>query len=159
MKKKGFAAGLLTICLLWSLVPVRALAVEPEAEPAGEEVQLQAASIPEEMSGLCGTNLTWTLSTDGVLTISGMGEMFDYSTSKLPDWNRYNYAIKTLVLSDDITHIGSYAFYRMFQGCNDVYIAQVDLPDSLESIGDYAFAETYKIEDITIPSGVTSVGT
>lgn len=159
MKKKRFAAGLLTICLLWSLAPVQALALEPEAEPAGEEVQLQAASIPEEMSGLCGTNLTWTLSTEGVLTISGTGEMFDYSTSKLPDWNRYNYAIKTLVLSDGITHIGNYAFYRLFQPCNDVYIAEVNLPSKLESIGDYAFAETYKIENITIPSGVTSVGT
>ena len=111
------------------------------------------------MSGLCGTNLTWTLSTDGVLTISGTGEMFDYSTSKLPEWNQYNSAIKTLVLSDDITHIGSYAFYRMFQSCNDVYIAEVNLPSKLESIGDYAFASTYKIENITIPSGVTSVGT
>ena len=42
---------------------------------------------------------------------------------------------------------------------DSVYIAQVDLPDSLESIGDYAFASTYKIEHIAIPAGVTSVGT
>lgn len=26
-------------------------------------------------SGTCGTNLTWTLSTDGTLTISGIGKM------------------------------------------------------------------------------------
>ena len=159
MKKRRFAAGFLILCLLLGLLPAPALALEPAEKSTGEEVQLQAASIPEEMSGLCGTNLTWTLSTDGVLTISGAGEMFDYSTSKLPEWNQYNYAIKTLVLSDDITHIGSYAFYRMFQPCNDVYIAEVNLPSKLESIGDYAFASTYKIENITIPSGVTSVGT
>ncbi|MGN8897969.1 leucine-rich repeat protein [Flavonifractor sp. HCP28S3_F3] len=159
MKKKRAAAGFLILCLLLGLLPAPALALEPAEETSGEEIQLQAASIPEEMSGLCGTNLTWTLSTDGVLTISGTGEMFDYSTSKLPEWNQYNSAIKTLVLSDDITHIGSYAFYRMFQSCNDVYIAEVNLPSKLESIGDYAFASTYKIENITIPSGVTSVGT
>ena len=29
-------------------------------------------------SGTCGENLTWTLSDDGVLTISGTGEMEDY---------------------------------------------------------------------------------
>lgn len=90
MKKRRFAAGFLILCLLLGLLPAPALALEPAEKSTGEEVQLQAVSIPEEMSGLCGTNLTWTLSTDGVLTISGAGEMFDYSTSKLPEWNQYN---------------------------------------------------------------------
>ena len=176
--KKRFFAGLLTVCLLWSLAPSPVLAqtsLEGQAEdaqeaPATENVQSQEtasgeentvllASTPEDMEGLCGTSLTWTLTTDGVLTISGSGAMFDYSTSKRPEWYPYKYAIKTLVLSDDITHIGSYAFYQLFQPCNDVYIAEVNLPSKLESVGDYAFADTYKIEHITIPAGVTSVGT
>ena len=176
--KKRFFAGLLTVCLLWSLAPSPVLAqtsLEGQAEeaqeaPATENVQSQEtasgeedtvllASIPEDMEGLCGTSLTWTLTTDGVLTITGSGAMFDYSTSKRPEWYPYEYAIKTLVLSDDITHIGSYAFHQLFQPCNDVYIAEVNLPSKLESIGDYAFADTYKIENIAIPAGVTSVGT
>lgn len=176
--KKRFFAGLLTVCLLWSLAPSPVLAqtsLEGQAEeaqeaPATENIQSQEtvsgeedtvllASIPEDMEGLCGTSLTWTLTTDGVLTISGSGAMFDYSTSKRPEWYPYKYAIKTLVLSDDITHIGSYAFHQLFQPCNDVYIAEVNLPSKLESIGDYAFADTYKIENIAIPAGVTSVGT
>lgn len=176
--KKRFFAGLLTVCLLWSLAPSPVLAqtsLEGQAEeaqeaPATENVQSQEtasgeedtvllASIPEDMEGLCGTSLTWTLTTDGVLTITGSGAMFDYSTSKRPEWYPYEYAIKTLVLSDDITHIGSYAFHQLFQPCNDVYIAEVNLPSKLESIGDYAFADTYKIEHIAIPAGVTSVGT
>ena len=178
--KKRFFAGLLTVCLLCSLAPSPVLAqtsLEGQAEevqetPAAENVRDQEAASGEEdvelfastipaggLSGLCGASLTWTLSEEGVLTITGSGAMFDYSTSKRPEWYPYKYAIKTLVLSDDITHIGSYAFHQLFQPCNDVYIAEVELPSSLRSIGDYAFADTYKIEYITIPAGVTSVGT
>lgn len=175
--KKRFFAGLLTVCLLWSLAPSPVLAqtsLEGQAEeaqeaPATENVQSQEtasgeedtvllASIPEDMEGLCGTSLTWTLTTDGVLTITGTGEMFDYSLTNMPDWYNYTSAIKELVLDDRITHIGDYAFYHFFQPCNDVYIAEVTLPSSLKSIGDYAFARTNKIERIVIPDGVTSVG-
>lgn len=175
--KKRFFAGLLTVCLLWSLAPSPVLAqtsLEGQAEeaqeaPATENVQSQEtasgeedtvllAAIQEDMSGLCGTSLTWTLTTDGVLTITGTGEMFDYSRTNMPEWYKYTYAIKELVLDDRITHIGDYAFYHFFQPCNDVYIAEVTLPSGLRSIGDYAFANTAKIGQIAIPDGVTSVG-
>lgn len=175
--KKRFFAGLLTVCLLCSLAPSPVLAqtsLEGQAEeaqeaPATENVQSQEtasgeedtvllASIPEDMEGLCGASLTWTLSEEGVLTISGTGEMFDYSSTSMPEWHNYRSYIHTLVLEEGITHIGDYAFYHFFQPCNDVYIAEVTLPSSLRSIGDYAFARTDKIERIDIPDGVTSVG-
>ena len=177
--KKRFFAGLLTVCLLWSLAPSPVLAQtqleeqtqEVQETPAAENVRDQEAASGEEdvelfastipaggLSGLCGTSLTWTLTTDGVLTITGTGEMFDYSLTNMPEWYNYTSAIKKLVLDDRITHIGDYAFYHFFQPCNDVYIAKVTLPSSLKSIGDYAFARTNKIERIVIPDGVTSVG-
>ena len=37
-----------------------------------------AAAADAPKSGTCGENLTWTLSDDGVLTISGSGAMTDY---------------------------------------------------------------------------------
>ena len=41
-------------------------------------------------SGTCGENLTWTLSDDGVLTISGTGDMTDYySYSEKAPWHEY----------------------------------------------------------------------
>ena len=36
----------------------------------------QAATIVD--SGTCGANTTWSLDSDGVLTISGSGAMYDY---------------------------------------------------------------------------------
>lgn len=177
--KKRFFAGLLTVCLLCSLAPSPVLAQtqleeqtqEVQETPAAENVRDQEAASGEEdvelfastipaggLSGLCGASLTWTLSEAGVLTISGTGEMLDYSLTNMPEWYNYRSYIHTLVLEEGITHIGDYAFYHFFQPCNDVYIAKVTLPSSLRSIGDYAFARTDKIERIVIPDGVTSVG-
>ena len=59
-----------------------------EAEPTEEtEEALPEAGVVEDVaaleagvvaSGTCGKNLTWVLDEDGVLTISGEGEMEDY---------------------------------------------------------------------------------
>lgn len=40
-------------------------------------VDAQAAEIMD--SGACGDNLTWTLDYEGLLTISGTGEMYSYN--------------------------------------------------------------------------------
>lgn len=56
-------------------------------------------------SGTCGAqgdNLTWTLTADGVLTISGKGDMKDGNAS----WSNCREAIKTVVLSKGVTSIG-----------------------------------------------------
>ena len=58
-------------------------------------------------SGTCGENLTWVLD-NGTLTISGIGEMMDYSLSKSPF--SYNYDIKNIVIEDGVTSIGDDAF-------------------------------------------------
>ena len=62
-------------------------------------------------SGYCGgegdgTNLTWTLDSDGLLTISGEGEMendlFGFEKSA---------NIKTVKINNGVTSIGEYTFY------------------------------------------------
>ena len=42
---------------------------------------LMGLSANAEKSGTCGPNLKWHLTDDGVLTISGKGEMNDYSAN------------------------------------------------------------------------------
>jgi hypothetical protein len=56
---------------------------------------LSAATGFAEESGTCGEHLTWTLSNDGTLTISGTGEMTDYAY--------YNHAAPWNSLSSSIT--------------------------------------------------------
>jgi hypothetical protein len=46
-------------------------------------------------SGSCGDNLTWKLTFDSVLTISGTGVMYDYTSTTQP-WNSYKQQIKTI---------------------------------------------------------------
>ena len=59
-------------------------------------------------SGTCGDNLTWTLDTEsGILTISGTGAMTNYAYAP---WYSYRSTIKTVVIKDGVTSIGTHAF-------------------------------------------------
>ncbi len=82
----------------------------------------------------CGENLTWTLDSEGLLTVSGTGDMDNYSSASyyLP-WYSYLNSIKTIIIPDSVTSIGEYAFY----GCAG--LTSVTIPDSVTSIGDGAF--------------------
>ena len=137
-------------------------------------------------SGNCGTtdhesDVTWSLNSGGVLTISGTGAMadFDDSDSKAP-WLSYKDNITSVVIENGVTTIGDYAF----DGCER--IVSVSIPasvtsigqsafyhcgyftdhltvtfatgSSLTTIGNGAFQGAEKLTSITIPASVTSIG-
>lgn len=109
-------------------------------------------------SGYCGgegdsTNLTWTLDSEGVLTISGTGKMKDY-TSKNAPWQENGTDIKSIVFSSGTTYIGNYAFYR----CTSESFT-ISFPDTLESIGKYAFYKTALSGELVFPQQLKSIGT
>ena len=104
-------------------------------------------------SGTCGTNATWTLYSDGVLTISGRGPMDDPQNPNDALWiYNYQYSINRVVIEDGITHIGDFSFY----GCGN--LTSVSIADSVTSIGRAAFYDCYELSSISIPQGVTSMG-
>ncbi len=105
-----------------------------------------------ESSGTCGENLTWTLSDDGVLTISGTGAMTDYSYSSSAPWYSSRSSITSVIISDGVTSIGKYAFYD----CRS--LTSVTIPNSVTSIGKYAFYDCRSLTSVTIPNSVTSIG-
>lgn len=100
--------------------------------------------------GTCGDDLTWTLDSDGVLTVSGSGEMWDYSMSSRIPWYRGN--ISSIVIENGVTNIGDYAFW------NCRALTSVTIPDSVTSVGNSAFQNCTSLSSITIPAGVTSIG-
>ncbi len=109
----------------------------------------------ETYNGTCGDNLTWTLNTgSGILTISGTGEMTNYTYGFSPNtpWYSYRSSIKTVTIEDGVTSIGSYAFYY----CSS--LTSVTIPNSVTSIGDGAFYECSGLTSVTIPNSVTSIG-
>ena len=103
--------------------------------------------------GICGDSLTWVLDVNGILTISGTGEMTNYSSGTAP-WYSYSDKIKSLILSDGITSIGQYAFYNCTTLTGDLVI-----PDSVTSIGDNAFYGCSGFDGtLTLPDSVVSIG-
>ena len=106
-------------------------------------------------SGTCGAegdNLTWTLDSEGVLTISGTGAMEDYSSYRYVPWYANCDSIKTVSIGSGVTSVGTDAFFY----CRN--LTGVMIPDSVTSIGDFAFQNCSSLTDITIPKSVTSIG-
>lgn len=109
-------------------------------------------------SGKCGDNATWTLDNDGVLTISGTGEMYDYSYSSnnidyvSAPWYSYREFISSIFIENGVTSIGEYAF----KDCSK--FTNIIIPGSVTSIGGSAFSDCTSLASITIPSSITSIG-
>ena len=103
-------------------------------------------------SGNCGENLTWTLNTDGLLTISGTGEMEDYSSYGNVPWNGLVDKINCVVICNGVTSIS----YGAFWGCTG--LTSITIPDSVTNIGGSAFSGCTGLTSITIPDSVTSIG-
>lgn len=106
-------------------------------------------------SGICGNELTWYLDEHGTLTISGKGDMWDFSagedSSMPPQWIDAKRTIMKVVIEDGVTSIGRDAFH----GCCN--LLDVELPDSISSIGSQAFCNT-RLARIEIPKSMTVVG-
>ncbi len=129
-------------------------------------------------SGTCGAqgdNLTWMLSCDSVLTISGTGAMADYNINNPAPWYSYVLSVKTVVVNEGVPSIGMCAFMDCsgltsitipnsvksigdgaFSGCSG--LTSIEIPDSVTSIGVNAFCACYSLASIEIPNSVTSIG-
>ena len=110
-----------------------------------------------QQSGSCGDNLTWTLDEDGTLTISGTGEMYDYTIYNENiggyggPWGR---KITQLILEDGITYIGRHAFYQ-----HKGLIGTLMFPASLTGIGASAFEDCRELTGkLILPAGLTTIG-
>lgn len=77
-------------------------------------------------SGECGDNLTWVLDDNGVLTIAGSGDMWNWY-GNLP-WTSEE--VQQVAIEDGVTSISSYAFYY----CTN--LTSITIPDSVISIGE-----------------------
>ena len=106
-------------------------------------------------SGTCGDKLTWSLSDDGTLTISGTGKMKDYGDNygmSVAPWYVGSSQVKTVIIEDGVTSIGD----RAFDGCTK--LTRVVIPDSVTSIGYSSFRGCYSLPSVAIPDSVTSIG-
>ncbi len=95
--------------------------------------------------------MSWGLSKEGVLTITGTGDMEIWSTSTMGAWYDHRSKITSVVIGDGITSIGASAFYL----CTN--LTSITIPESVKLIDMYAFAGCSSLVSVTIPSTVTSI--
>ncbi len=104
------------------------------------------------LEGSCGKDVTFTLTKNGVLTLSGTGATDQFHSTKFPEWKDYGIYVKEIIVEEGITQLGT----SIFRDCPAV--RKVTLPDSLLKIGQYAFAGCSGIEQLTLPPFIESIG-
>jgi hypothetical protein len=102
----------------------------------------------EELVSGSTVEYNWSLSDDGTLTISGNGEMNNYG--KAP-WNSFLNEIKTVIIKNGITKIGS----NSFQDCKN--LSKVSISNTVNEIGYGVFRNCNKLTSLTIPESVNTV--
>ena len=119
-------------------------------EPEDEEQEVYVIAW-----GYCGKTATWQVTSDGVLTISGNGEM-DFSITRSggasAPWLAYVDQISAVVVEKGITSIADAAF----ADCTGV--ETVEIADTVTSIGSEAFAGCENLTEVIIPTSVESLG-
>ena len=135
--RKRLLSFVLAALMIASLLPATALAADIVA------------------SGTCGaegdgSNLTWTLDSEGVLTISGSGDMHDYVYSS--PWHENGNQIRSVLMENGVTGIGNFAFFEC------ISLTSMTIPDSVTCIGNCAFKDCSSLASVTIPDGVASIG-
>ena len=97
--------------------------------------------------------ITWTLSDDGTLTISGT-DMPNYVVDYVnySPWFSQRDKIKKVVIEKGVMNIGNHAFH----GCSS--LSSITIPNSVTSIGNSAFENCSRLSSITIPNSVTWIG-
>ena len=102
-------------------------------------------------SGGCDVTLV-----GGTLTVSksanGNGAMANYTSVNDQPWKNSINDITSVVIGDDVTTIGNYAFY----GCEN--LTSVTIGSNVGSIGTSAFTVCQKLASVSIPASVTNIG-
>ena len=151
MKRKGNLGGIFAMALILVLTLVLSVGSVSAEEPT---------IVDSGNCGKDGSNVTWTLDSAGLLTISGTGAMADYESKTdsasgeeitTAPWGNQAKMVKTVVIEDGVTGIGNYAFYC----CTD--LTGVNMGSTVTSIGTDAFAACIGLTSVTIPDSVTDI--
>ena len=161
---KRILSMLLALTMVFSMLPLSALAAEPTAaaeEPVFDNVVASSAA---------GASSYWVLTEDGRMVIYGEGEITNYSV-----WGQYNSDIRSIEIMDGITSICTFAFMACpnletvsiagsvevignsaFSGC--AKLTEVIIGDGVKTIEGNAFGECTSLESVVIPGSVDTIG-
>ena len=140
--------------LLLSALMVCSVVTTGEVSVGAAEVGVE--NIVSESSGTTG-DCTWTLDNDGTLWISGNGEIPDYGYSVSEEtwrdapWYDCREYIKSVVIQDGVTTVGTRAFYDC------INITSVRLPNTLKRLGAQVFWFCESLSSINLPERLEKI--
>lgn len=134
MKRKGLFTSLLALCFVVGML------VFP----------VSAATD----SGTYGDNITWTYDADTkTITFSGTGILTAQPGSSQEGYVKYCVDVRHIVVAEGFTAIAENSFPRgVFYDVESIRIA-----DSVEKIGEYAFANYFKLKQLHLGKGVKTI--
>ena len=94
----------------------------------------------------CGDNCTATLDDNGVMRVSGTGQMWGYDNNERwhTPWYSQNPKIKHLIIEDGITNVGKNAFFLAYK------IEKIELAQTVQTVDIGAFDEVDSVKSMTI---------
>ena len=104
-------------------------------------------------SGVCGENLTWSLTSDGVLTLEGTGPMATYYGEANIPWHANRALITTVNVGAGVTKLTTNAFC----GCTNLETVNFAENSQLQMLGGSAFKSCTSLKSITLPEGLTAI--
>ena len=136
---------LLTLCIIFVLLPFPASAAN--VVDSGEW-------------GESGSDVHWSLDSDGNMTFSGTGVMSDSrflgvdrlgKEEWIRPWDRHMHSIKTVTIEEGITYVGGESFH----GAGN--LTKITIADTVAEIGFNAFANCDSLVDIHLGAGLKKI--
>ena len=127
-------------------------------DPTEETTETVLELLAEEdilAQGTCGaegdgSNVTWVLTTDGTMILSGTGAVAAYDSRKDTPWGDYNYQILRVEVQKGITSVSGF--------CSCYELQEVSLPEGLISIGKLTFMDCQKLQEDQAPQVSENAG-
>ena len=136
--KKSILSIVLVLCMVLALLPAGVSAAK--VVDSGNCGVIDT----DERTSEGGPDVKWTLDDSGVLTISGKGEMCDYSQMIGPSPFIGSEKVRTVVVEEGVTKIGAESFVN----CHN--LTKVTLPASVKEIGRDAFFGCNALKEIAV---------
>lgn len=122
------------------------------------ELYRDVVIVPATVTNESWGSLKWSLDADGNFTISGTGAMNAATTFRNYTWYNYCSYFKTITIGEGITTVAAGAFGGDSNTNPYAAVTTVNLPSTLTTIGDNAFAYCTGLTSLTIPASVKTVG-
>ena len=101
-------------------------------------------------AGVSGS-LTWSIDSNGVLTVGGNGMMDNFTLEILAPWYAYRNVITSVKVAEGVTSVGSFAFYGLDK------VTSITLPATVETVEYAAFENCSVLTDLTIANSAAVV--